>query len=55
MEVTSALLVDADTKLMGAKVCNFTLQQDTSADWSALYDFNIKENIVTESYRTMAI
>ena len=52
VEVTSALLVDADTKLAGAKVYNFSLQQDTSADWSALYDFNIKENLVTESYMT---
>ena len=44
--------MDADTKLIGAKVHNFTLQQDSSADWSALYDFNIKANLVAESYMT---
>jgi len=50
VEVKNIMYVDADTGLMGSKQYNFTLQPDTSKDWSLLSDFDLSENLEQEHY-----
>jgi len=50
VEVKSIMYVDSETGLMGAKKYDFTLQPDSSKDWSLLSDFNLNENLEQEHY-----
>lgn len=52
INVSNAIYVDAETGLAGAKVCNFTLQPDSSIVWSEMNDFNLESNIEEAPYRT---
>ena len=50
VSVPRGLLVDADTKVAGAMVYNFTLQPDSSSDWSEFSDFGLAANLKADSY-----
>ena len=52
VEVSRALMVDADTGLAGARQYNFTLQPDTSKEWSEFSDFSLAANLAAEAYLT---
>jgi len=52
VEVKPIMYVDSDTGLVGAKQYNFTLQPDSSKDWSLLSDFDLSENLEQDQYLT---
>ena len=45
VEIPNGVIVDPKTKLLSAKVINFTLSRDKSQEWSQEMDFNLDSNL----------
>ena len=50
VEVKPMLYVDGVSGNIGANVVNFTLQPDMDPEWSATFDFSIKDNLDINNY-----
>jgi len=52
VEIIASDLTDVDSLTLGAEQYNFTLQPDSSKDWSLLNDFDLSVNLEHDNYYT---